>query len=320
MIAIGIDVSKSKLDIFYCEKSFIILNTEEKIREFFIKLALYGKCKVVLEATGKYHRLVHRILCELNYDVMVINPFQSRHFAKAMNVICKTDRVDAKILSLYAEKMEFKNTILQTEEELEMQELSRYVQDLKCIKLELESRLRDSDGFVAKSLIKTIDAIEEQIQEAESHLNNLVSYSDELSSKCELLESIPGISHQTTIMLLCNLRELGALNKRQIVGLAGLAPMNNDSGVFKGRKYVHGGRKDIRSSLYMPILGAATQHNNRLKLFYKHLVNSGKSKKVAIVACMRKLIIWANSVLYNSKKWKENYIYRSLLSAYKNYC
>lgn len=308
MIAIGIDVSKTKLDIFYCDKSFIILNTEEKIREFFTKLSLHGNCKIVLEATGKYHRLIHKILCELNYDVMVINPFQSRHFAKAMNVICKTDRVDAKILSLYAERMEFKNTVMQTEEELEMQELSRYIQDLKYIKLELEARLRDSDGFVAKSLIKTIDAIEKRIQEAESQLNNLVSCDDKLSSKCELLESIPGIGRQTAIMLLCNLRELGTLNKRQIVGLAGLAPMNNDSGFFKGRRYVHGGRKDIRSSLYMPILGAATQHNNRLKLFYKHLVTSGKSKKVALVACMRKLIVWANSVLATSEKWQENYI------------
>lgn len=180
MIAIGIDVSKTKLDVFYCEKSFIISNTEEKIRDFFINLSLHGNCKVVLEATGKYHRLIHRILCELNYDVMVINPFQSRHFAKAMNVICKTDRVDAKILALYAEKMEFKNTVLQTEEELEMQELSRPIQDLKHIKLELESRLRDSHGFVSESLIKTIDAIEKQIQEAESQLNNLVAYSEEL--------------------------------------------------------------------------------------------------------------------------------------------
>lgn len=268
---------------------------------------MQDNCKIVLEATGKHHRLVHKILSKLNYDVMVINPFQSRHFAKAMNVICKTDRVDAKILSLYAERMKFKSTTMQTEEELEMQELSRYIQDLKHIKLELEARLRDSDGFVAKSLIKAINAIKKQIQEAESQLNSLISANNKLSSKCELLESIPGIGHQTAIMLLCNLRELGTLNKKQIVGLAGLAPMNNDSGIFKGRRYVHGGRKDIRASLYMPILGAATQHNNRLKLFYEHLVNSGKSKKVALVACMRKLIIWANSVLATSEKWQENY-------------
>jgi transposase len=307
MISIGIDVSKSKLDVFYCEKLFTIENIEKEITNFFKKLALQGDCKIVLEATGKYHRLVHKILCELNYDIMIVNPFQSRHFAKSMNVICKTDAVDAKILSLYAEKMEFSNTILQTTEELEMQELSRHIEDLKHVKMELEARLRESDGFVEKSLAKAIKAIEKQIKEAESKLNSLVSSNDKLSNKCELLESIPGIGHQTAIMLLCNLRELGTLSKKQIIGLAGLAPINNDSGVFKGKRSVRGGRKDIRSNLYMPILGAATQHNKRLKLFYNHLVNSGKNKKVALTACMRKLVIWANAVLATSEKWQENY-------------
>ncbi len=307
MIAIGIDVSKSKLDIFYCEKSVTILNTQKEIMDFFRNLALQGNCRVVLEATGKYHRLVHKLLVELNYDVMVINPFQSRHFAKAMNVICKTDAVDAKVLALYAEKMDFNNTVVQGVEELEMQELSRHIHDLKQIKLDLEARLRDSNGFIEKSLDKAIKCIKNQIQKAESKLDDLIANNDFLSAKCELLESIPGIGHRTAIMLLCNLRELGMLTKRQIVGLAGLAPINNDSGTFKGKRYVRGGRKDIRSSLYMPILGAATQHNKRLKAFYEHLVATGKNKKVALVACMRKLIVWANSVLATSKKWEENY-------------
>lgn len=308
MIAIGIDVSKSKIDVFYCEKLFTILNTEKEIRKFFTDIMLQNDCRIVLEATGKYHRLVHKLLCELNYNVMVINPFQSRHFAKAMNVICKTDAIDAKILALYAEKMEFKNTLLQTEEEFEMQELSRHIADLKQIKLDLEARLRESDGFIEKSLIKAIKAIEKQIQEAESKLNGLISTNETLAAKCELLESIPGIGHQTAIMLLSNLRELGALNKKQIVGLAGLAPINNDSGTFKGKRSIRGGRKDIRSSLYMPILGAATQHNKRLKIFYDRLVKSGKNKKVALIACMRKLITWANSILATAKTWEENYV------------
>ena len=109
-------------------------------------------------------------------------------------------------------------------------------------------------------------------------------------------------------MLLCYLRELGTLNRKQIVGLAGLAPMNNDSGTFKGKRTVRGGRTDVRSNLYMPILGAATQHNKRLKAFYEHLVTTGKNKKVALVACMRKLVIWANSILATSKGWNENYV------------
>ncbi len=236
MIAIGVDVSKSKLDIFYCGQSFTILNTKTEIRKFFNKLSLQDNCKIVMEATGKYHRLVHEVLCELTYKVMLINPFQSRHFAKAMNVICKTDIVDAKILSLYADKMEFKNTDVQTKEEFEMQDLFRHIVDLKQIKLEMECRLLESEGFIAKSLIKTIAEICKQIQQSELQLNKLISANAELNRKCQLLETIPGIGHQTAVMLLINLRELGSLNKKQIVGLAGLAPINNDSGTFKGKR------------------------------------------------------------------------------------
>ena len=108
-------------------------------------------------------------------------------------------------------------------------------------------------------------------------------------------------------MLLCYLKELGQVSKREIAALSGLAPVNNDSGKFSGKRHIRGGRRDVRSHLYMPILGAATQHNPRLKIFYNRLVASGKPKKVALTACMRKLVVWANAVVSVGEVWDENY-------------
>lgn len=306
MISVGIDVSKLKLDIFYSNKSFSIPNEQKEIKNFF-KTRLEKDSKIVVEATGKYHRLVHEELVKLGHKVMIINPYQSRHFAKAMNVICKTDVVDAKILSLYAEKMDFKHTKPPTVKELKMQELSRHLEDLKKIKQDLENRLRDSEGYVAKSLKKAIKAIEKQIKETEEKLQEFVKTDEEVEKRCSLLTSIPGIGIPTAIMLLCNLRELGSLDRNEITALSGLAPINNDSGLFSGKRYVRGGRKEIRAKLFMPILGAATRHNKRLKAFYEKLVADGKAKKVALTACMRKLIVWANSILASGKKWQENF-------------
>jgi len=305
MIAIGIDVSKLKLDIFHAGKSEEILNTEKCIKKF--GKSLKDKdCRIVLESTGKYHRLTHKILVEMGFTVMVINPFQSRHFAKSMNVICKTDRVDAKILAKYAEVMEYNPTMVATEQETQMQGLSRHLEDLKQTKLELTGRLDGAEcHFIVKSLKRTIKTIEKEIADAEAELDKAVGNDKELTTKCELLESIPGIGHKTAVFLVCNLRELGNINKNKIAALSGLAPRNNDSGSFSGKRYVRGGRRDVRAWLYMPILGAATQHNKRLKSFYERLVIAGKNKKAALVACMRKLIVWANSVLATGKKWEE---------------
>lgn len=303
MIAVGIDISKEKIDIFYDNKFFIVKNNERLLRKFFKGLPL--ESKIVMEATGKYHRLSHTILVSLGFKVMLINPFQSRNFAKSMNVICKTDKVDAKILALYAEKMDFKESILPKPEEMELQELTRHLEDLKKIKRDLDRRFREAEGFIAKSLKRALASIEDQIKATEEKVREAVGNDSSLANKCEILTSIPGVGQTSAINLLSLLRELGELNKNQIVAIAGLAPCNNDSGTFRGKRYVRGGRRSIRSNLYMPVLGAVTQHNKRLKAIYEKLVLSGKSKKVALIACMRKLIIWANSLIANKQKWQQ---------------
>lgn len=306
IISIGIDISKDKLDIFHEEKVTVCKNSSLEIKDFFAKVD--RGARIVMEATGKYHRLAHQELVELGFAVMVINPYQSRYFAKALNVTCKTDAVDAQILALYGERIEFKATPLCTEDEMQMQELSRHLGDLEKTRQDLLRRREESEGFIQKSLDRALKGIKKEIEKTVKELDTIVKKNEATEARFELLLSIPGIGPKTAIMLLSFLRELGYLTKTEIAALAGLAPINNDSGKFKGKRAIKGGRHDVRANLYMPILGAATKHNKRLKAIYERLVAAGKPKKVALTACMRKLLIWANAILATQEKWAENHI------------
>ena len=306
IVPIGIDVSKSKLDIYHEGKSDVINNVSAQIRHYF--LLIDKATPIVMESTGKYHRLSHRLLEELGFKVMVINPYQSRHFAKALNILCKTDKVDARMLSEFGDKLDFKATPCASDDEEARLELSRHLDDLKKTRKGYAVRKKDADGFVKDSLSETIKALDKQIKKTEQALEERVQANQLLMSKVELLISIPGIGIQTAISILSYLKEIGALDKQAVAALAGLAPMNYESGRFQGKRRIQRGRKDVRSHLYMPTLGAATQHNIRLKKIYTRLVEKGKPKKVAITACMRKLLVWANAILATGEPWQENYV------------
>jgi len=304
MLTAGLDIAKDKIDIYLDGQYSQIANNEKCIKNQFE--GVDRSCRIVLEATGKYHRLSHQVLDKMGFEVMVVNPYQSKHFAKAMNVICKTDKVDAKILADYAERMQFKATAKASEDQEKMQDLSRYLDDLKQSKHTFDMRLRESVGFISESLHCTINTLVAQISKTEAELKGLIVDDAEQSNRMELLMTIPGIGERTAISLLSYLRELGTANKRQIAALSGLAPMNNDSGTHQGKRRIRGGRRDVRRHLYMPILGAATQHNKRLNVIYTRLVEKGKPKKVALTACMRKLVVWANAILTTGQPWQEN--------------
>jgi len=304
-LSIGLDISKDKVDYYFNGTYGQIKNNKADIIACFKEISK-DHC-VVMEATGKYHRIAQRALEQMGFQVMIINPYQSKHFAKALNLLCKTDQVDAKMLSLFGEKMIFKPTVPPTEAQQMMQDLSRHLDDLKKIKVGLELRKKESTGFIESSLQNTMNTLQQEIKETEIELKNIAEQDVELKKKLNLLISIPGVAQTTAISLLSYLKELGSLSKREISALSGLAPVNNDSGLFKGTRRIRGGRHDVRSSLYMPCLGAATQHNQRLKYFYQKLIDSGKPKKVALTACMRKLVVWANAILASNTPWEEGY-------------
>ena len=305
ILTIGLDIAKDKID-YYCDQKTAVINNSAAAIKLFFKSIPKDSC-IVMEATGKYHRVAHKTLEKMGYKVMVINPYQSRHFAKSMNVLCKTDKIDAKLLALFGEKIDFKQTVCATKQQEDMQELSRHIDDLKKTKKDLENRKRESNGFIKDSLQKAINVLDKQINSTEKRLKLIVVEDPALNEKLDLIQSIPGIGEQTAICLLSYMKELGHVTKREVAALSGLAPINQDSGKFKGKRRIRGGRHDVRSHLYMPALGAATQHNARLKTFYNRLVAAGKPKKVALTACMRKLIVWVNAVLISGQAWQDNY-------------
>lgn len=301
MIAIGIDVSKHKLDIWSNGQLITIENNELAIKSVFEPMD--RGAKIVMEATGKYHRLAHATLEFLGFPVMIINPFQSRHFAKAMKVLCKTDKVDAKVLSMYAERMEFKSTPTLDAEESELQELLRHLEDLKSTKVDLAARLEGAGKFIKESLERALKSIKKEISKTEDRIKQLIEESPKLKEAKKILISIPGVGTTTAAVLLGLLKELGTLSSKEVASLAGLAPMNVDSGTMKGKRHIRQGRHDVRSHLYMPVIGAATKHNPVLKALYQRLVAAGKPGKVALTACMRKLVIFANAMLKKNEMW-----------------
>lgn len=303
-ISIGLDISKEKIDCFW-KKHEQISNDAESIKQHFDKFD--RSLRIIMEATGKYHRIAHQVLEQLGFQVMVINPYQSKHFAKSLNLICKTDKVDAKMLALFGEKMNFKPTKCSSELQGKIQDLSRHLDDLKRLYHATDMRLQESDGFIKKSLTKVINCLNKQIEATENQLKSLIKEDEALSKKLQCLISIPGVGETTAIYLLSYLKELGHVSKREIAALAGLAPINNESGKFRGKRHIKGGRHDIRAHLYMPILGAATRHNPVLKTFYDRLVAAGKPKKVALTACMRKFIVWVNAMLKSGQEWDGKY-------------
>jgi len=306
MLSIGIDISKGKLDCCIAGKCIQIANDEKAIKQLFKSVT--RDSQIVMEATGKYHRLAHRTLELMGFVVMVINPYQSKHFANAMNLKCKTDKVDAQMLMCYAKRMEFIPTPCASPKEQALQELTRYLDDLKELKIELEARIRDNTGFIKSSLERNLKSIKRELEKTREKLKKEISESEPHTRKLNLLLSIPGVGETSAIYLISCLRELGQVNKREIASLSGLAPMNHDSGNSQGKRRVMGGRRDIRKRLYMPVLASATLNNNpRLRELYLRLVATNKPKKVALIACMRKLVIWANAVIATDKPWDDSY-------------
>jgi len=302
MIAIGIDIAKQKIDVWMNNKNTTIENNELALKKFFGPIQRNG-VRIVMEATGRYHRLAHHTLNSLGFNVMVINPFQSRHFAKSMNIFCKTDKVDAKVLSFYAERMDFSKTSVPSKAEEELQDLIRYLDDLKGILIQYEHRLEYVTGESLDSLERLIKSIKEEINTITKAIEKLVKSDKDLASRCEILTSIPGVGKATAAVLVGLVRELGNISNREASALTGLAPMNCDSGRFTGTRHIQKGRHDVRRFLYMPIVGAATINNPVLRVFYNRLIAAGKPTMVALVACMRKLIVFANTLLRKGEKW-----------------
>ena len=302
----GIDVSKARLDVALLPRgeSFSLTNDEEGIEALTKKLVEANATLVVLEATGGYERPLAAALAASQIAVAVVNPRQARDFAKAMGRLAKTDKIDAVVLARFAEAIRPTPKAPPEPEALEFQAIVARRRQLIEMLVAEKNRLGASTSKKVRSRLEAhIRWLEKELARIDRDLEELIKESPTFKENEALLRSVPGVGPVLCRTLLAELPELGSLSPRELSALVGVAPLNRDSGIFRGRRSVWGGRARVREALYMGAL-IASRHNPIIRAFYERLVASGKPKKVALVACMRKLLTILNAVMRERTPWR----------------
>jgi transposase len=307
-VFIGIDVSKKELEVALrpVGNRSVFSNDEEGIA-FLVSFVLScSPTLVVLEATGGLETGVVSALAARKCPVVVVNPRQARDFAKATGKLAKTDSIDAHVLAHFAEAVRPEIRALKDVEAQNLDALNtRRRQIVEMITAE-KNRLLMASSWTRKDIKSHIDWLEKFLQKVNKDMNKLLKKSPVWREKDNILQSTPGVGPVLSITLLADLPELGKLNAKQIAALVGVAPMNRDSGNFRGRRAIWGGRASVRSILYMSTM-SAIRFNPVIKVFYQRLRAAGKVHKVAVTACMRKLLIILNAMIRKSSCWNVAY-------------
>jgi len=302
---VGVDVSTDSLDVFIAPQGKVssFTNNESGHRKLVKLLIKMSVSNIVMEGTGGLEVLCASALADVNLPVSIVNPRQVRDFAKALGILAKTDTVDAKVLARFAETVKPEPRAIPDKQQQELREiLTRRQQLMKLLNGERNRQTRARSQRVHESLEGIILAIILQLRDMDNELQNLIEKSPVWRAKEDLLKSVPGIGPKTAQMIIALLPELGTLNRRQIASLVGVAPYNDDSGKRKGYRSIRGGRANVRRNLYMATL-VATQYNTKISAHYRHLLQNGKKKKVALTACMRKLLVILNVMVKYNQTW-----------------
>jgi transposase len=310
---IGIDVAKAALVVAARPggERWTVANDERGVRALVDRLRREAPELIVLEATGGYELLCVAALAAAALPVVVANPRQVRDFAKATGQLAKTDRIDADILALFAERVRPAVRPLPDAEAQELEALLARRRQLLEMLLAERNRLGQVFGRgkrpVKKSLKGHITFLERELRIADTDLGEMVRRSPAWREKDDLLRSVPSVGPVLSLTLLGELPELGRLSRREIAKLVGVAPLSRDSGTLRGRRFVHGGRATVRSVLYMAAL-VATRCNAVIRAFYQRLLRAGKPKKLALVACMRKLLTILNTIARTHQRWSTDHV------------
>jgi transposase len=300
---VGVDVSKSTLDAAWSTGGKRhVANDESGIAALVDALKSAPPTLVVLEATGGYQAALVGALVVAKISVAVVNPRQVRDFAKALGKLAKTDAIDAAVLARFAEVVRPEPRAPVDEETLALEALlTRRRQLVEMITAE-SNRLKQSATTVRPSIKAHINWLRHQLADINRDLDAAIRSSPVWRESEDLLRSVPGVGRVLATTLLCELPELGRLNRKEAAALVGVAPLNRDSGAMRGKRKVWGGRASVRAALYMATL-VATKHNPVIRDFYERLCRAGKLKKVALVACMRKLLTILNAMMRERRRW-----------------
>jgi transposase len=310
----GIDVSKRSLDLCLLpdDRRQSFSYDEQGLAQLSEALPAPGTCRIAVEATGGYQRQVVAELVNAGHQVAVVNPRQVRDFARGLGILAKTDRIDAYVLARYSQQAEPRTVAQISEKAVELEQLVvRRRQLIQLHTAETNRKHKSPSKAVRSSTQQVIAMLGKQIKQLEAAIFALVESDDDWKDKMDRLGSVPGVGRVTAASLLAELPELGQINRQEIAALVGVAPFNRDSGRFRGKRSIWGGRASVRSVLYMAALTART-HNPILRDFAKRLEGAGKPFKVVITACMRKLLIILNTILKDGTSWQ---LEKSLVNA-----
>jgi len=305
-IFVGIDVSKARLDVSIrpTGKRDSVVNDKVGIKALVKRLEEIRPTLIVMEATGSMERQVSAALGGAGLPVVVVNPRQVRDFAKATGQLAKTDSIDALVLARFAEAVRPAVRPLPDEVTLELRALTSRRRQITEMIVAERNRIANASQAVRKRIDAHIRWLEAELERADKDLDQSLRQSPIWRENEDLLRSVPSIGPVVSRTLLAELPELGKINRKQIAALVGIAPLNRDSGTFRGRRGIWGGRATVRAALYMAAL-VASRRNAVIRAFYKRLRDGGKAPKVALVACMRKLLTILNAMIKHKTRWSE---------------
>jgi transposase len=308
LVNVGVDVSKDTLDVHLFERdlSFSVPNDEPSIASLIARLARYRLERIVVEATGRLEHAFVSAAIAKGLPIVVVAPLKVRRFAEAAGQLAKTDAIDARLIARFA-------AALKPDARPAFDTHSQSIKDLVVRRRQLTSLRtieKNRRGVMPKalqpSIDRIIDSLDHEIESLERLIGNAIEQHSAWRHKRDLLTSMPGIGPSVASTLIGDLPELGSLSRRQIAALTGVAPFNRDSGHFRGKRRIRGGRAHSRTALYLSAM-VAIRYNPQIKRFYERLVQTGKHKKVALTACIRKIVTALNAMLRDNTPWQSSF-------------
>lgn len=301
---VGIDVSKDHWDVHLLPsgQAFRLQADEAGLQRLREVLHAHGCCQVIVEASGGYEERLAAELIDAGHHVARVNPRQVRDFARGLGLLAKNDRIDARVLALFMQKVQPRRSEKKPEKQAQLADLVGRRRQLVQMKTAEQNRLGQAQRQVRKSISRMLDQLRAEIRELDAELARLIDEDDDLSEQVARLMSVPGVGPVVSRTLAAELPEMGKLNRQAISALVGVAPFDRDSGRFRGRRTIWGGRASVRAALYMASV-SARRCNPVIRAFAERLQKSGKPFKVVITACMRKLLVILNTIVRNQTVW-----------------
>ena len=305
---IGIDICKDRLDVADDSESipWSVANDDAGISSLVDRLKALQPALIVMEATGGLETLLYAALTTAGLPAVVMNPRQVRDFAKAMGTLAKTDALDAQVLARFGAAIQPEVRPMKDDTTQELTALVTRRRQLLAMLTAEKPRLQQAAKWIRKDIKANMESLEKRLQTIEGHMAAIIKTTPGWKEKDSLLLSVPGVGNVLAMNLLSSLTELGTLNRREIATLVGVAPLNRDSGNFRGKRMVWGGRAQVRAALYMAAL-SASRFNPVITPFYQRLIGQGKTPKVALTACMRKLLVILNTMGKTQTAWNPNH-------------